>query len=464
MIVDLVWVSRDRLGPQRATAQEYRMPCSRANRGSQPLTCGTSPDDHEDDDAAEARRWPPSTSTSCCASRTSPSTASAAAREEIDALNVYPVPDGDTGTNMFLTCRPPATRSGRPPAATPEPTCGTALRGLLPRRPARCPRQLRRDPSQLVGALVAPASAEAGPRRPAAPRCSPRRCSWPPSRLRRSRRAGRGHDPLRRPGRQRGGRGRRRRAPRPAGSATSSTQAAAEAREALEPHARAAAAAQAGRGRRRRRPRPVRDPRRRRDRAHRPRPGASRRRRRQHAIPMPMPAPATYRGRPAYEVMYLLDAEDDADPGLREQLGAARRLARGRRRRGPVERPRPRRRRRCRDRGRHRGRAARTGSGSPTSPSRSAGRQPAGTAAARRAARSWPSRPAPGWPQLFAEAGAVVVRRARAPAQRPGRSSRRSTTCGADEVVVLPNDPDSCRVAEIAARTAEETRRGSRSR
>ena len=27
----------------------------------------------------------------------------AATREEIDALNVYPVPDGDTGTNMFLT-------------------------------------------------------------------------------------------------------------------------------------------------------------------------------------------------------------------------------------------------------------------------------------------------------------------------------------------------------------------------
>ncbi|QNN52097.1 DAK2 domain-containing protein [Nocardioides mesophilus] len=30
-------------------------------------------------------------------------TALAAAREEIDSLNVYPVPDGDTGTNMFLT-------------------------------------------------------------------------------------------------------------------------------------------------------------------------------------------------------------------------------------------------------------------------------------------------------------------------------------------------------------------------
>src|SRR5687768_13354807 len=27
----------------------------------------------------------------------------AEAREEIDALNVFPVPDGDTGTNMFLT-------------------------------------------------------------------------------------------------------------------------------------------------------------------------------------------------------------------------------------------------------------------------------------------------------------------------------------------------------------------------
>ena len=27
----------------------------------------------------------------------------AAAREEIDALNVYPVPDGDTGTNLLLT-------------------------------------------------------------------------------------------------------------------------------------------------------------------------------------------------------------------------------------------------------------------------------------------------------------------------------------------------------------------------
>ena len=30
-------------------------------------------------------------------------TALGEAREEIDALNVYPVPDGDTGTNLYLT-------------------------------------------------------------------------------------------------------------------------------------------------------------------------------------------------------------------------------------------------------------------------------------------------------------------------------------------------------------------------
>src|SRR5690348_1859247 len=28
-----------------------------------------------------------------------------AARDEVDALNVYPVPDGDTGTNLFLTAQ-----------------------------------------------------------------------------------------------------------------------------------------------------------------------------------------------------------------------------------------------------------------------------------------------------------------------------------------------------------------------
>ena len=35
------------------------------------------------------------------------------AREEIDALNVYPVPDGDTGTNMYLTFEAARERDAR---------------------------------------------------------------------------------------------------------------------------------------------------------------------------------------------------------------------------------------------------------------------------------------------------------------------------------------------------------------
>ncbi len=63
----------------------------------------------------------------------------------------------------------------------------------------------------------------------------------------------------------------------------------------------------------------------------------------------------------------------------------------------------------------------------------------------------------PGLEDLFREAGAVVV---------PGGPGRRPSTsmlldaieaCGAAEVVVLPNDHDSIRTAEIAARTAEES-------
>ena len=41
------------------------------------------------------------------------------AREEIDALNVYPVPDGDTGTNMFLTVS--AARDGLREAMAADP-------------------------------------------------------------------------------------------------------------------------------------------------------------------------------------------------------------------------------------------------------------------------------------------------------------------------------------------------------
>ncbi len=61
----------------------------------------------------------------------------------------------------------------------------------------------------------------------------------------------------------------------------------------------------------------------------------------------------------------------------------------------------------------------------------------------------------PGLAELFESAGAVVVRGG--PGQRPstGQLLEAITSCGAAEVVVLPNDGDTVRAAEIAARTAE---------
>lgn len=61
----------------------------------------------------------------------------------------------------------------------------------------------------------------------------------------------------------------------------------------------------------------------------------------------------------------------------------------------------------------------------------------------------------PGLSALFASAGAVVV--TGGPGQRPstGQLLEAITSCGAAEVVVLPNDGDTVRAAEIAARTAE---------
>jgi len=58
---------------------------------------------------------------------------------------------------------------------------------------------------------------------------------------------------------------------------------------------------------------------------------------------------------------------------------------------------------------------------------------------------------------LFSGAGAVVVEGG--PGRRPSTADLLDaiTGCGAAEVVVLPNDHDSVRVAEIAARTAEES-------
>ena len=197
----------------------------------------------------------------------------AEAREEIDALNVYPVPDGDTGTNMYLTVS--AARDAIREAAGDDPKgadLGKALAALQPRRAARRPRQLRRDPEP-----------DARRDRPPDRRAEARRAQrdghgrGAPAghrrELRRGRRAGRGHHPHRRPRRLRRRDGRTR-PTRPAGPATCSPPPPEAAREALaRTPEQLAGAARRGR-RRRRRPRPQRDPRRRRDGADRPPAGA----------------------------------------------------------------------------------------------------------------------------------------------------------------------------------------------
>jgi hypothetical protein len=62
----------------------------------------------------------------------------------------------------------------------------------------------------------------------------------------------------------------------------------------------------------------------------------------------------------------------------------------------------------------------------------------------------------PGLARLFGDAGAVVIEAG--PGRRPstGMLLTAIEECHAAEVVILPNDPDSVRAAQIASRTAEE--------
>jgi DAK2 domain fusion protein YloV len=178
-----------------------------------------------------------------------------------------------------------------------------------------------------------------------------------------------------------------------------------------------------------------------------------------HTIPIPQPPGGVPEGDlspdgPAYEVMYLLDARDDAIPGLRASLarlgdslvvvggdglwnvhvhvddvGAA--IEAG------IEAGRP-----YRVRVTHFAEQiaeSRTRVGAATR----AGRRIVAVAAG------------PGLAALFEEAGAVVVHGG--PGRRPstGQILEAITTCGASEIVVLPNDPDSVRAAQVAASTAE---------
>jgi DAK2 domain fusion protein YloV len=160
---------------------------------------------------------------------------------------------------------------------------------------------------------------------------------------------------------------------------------------------------------------------------------------------------------PAYEVMYLLDAEDDRVPALRSALaplgdslvvvgghgiwnvhvhvddvGAA--IEAG------IEAGRP-----------HRVRV--THFAEQVARARAERLE----SRARRGRRLVAVAAGDGLAALFAEAGAVIVEGG--PGRRPSTADLLDaiTGCGAAEVVVLPNDHDSVRVAEIAARTAEES-------
>ena len=189
-------------------------------------------------------------------------------REEIDALNVYPVPDGDTGTNMYLTMS--AARDAIHDAVAQGLDLDAALtafrRGALLGARGNSGVIL----SQMLGALAI-RIARADARRAQRDGDGGGDGRGDRRQLRRGRYAGRGHDPDGRPRRRRCRRttcrgparprprrvhrGRRR---RPRGARA---------------HARPAPPAARGGRRRRGRSRALRDPRRRRDRAHRPSPG-----------------------------------------------------------------------------------------------------------------------------------------------------------------------------------------------
>ena len=284
------------------------------------------------------------------------------AREEIDALNVYPVPDGDTGTNIFLTFEAAraalvdaiggaAVDRARRPAHRPG--------GLRPRRAARGPRQLRGDPlpaaprpgraARRAGPTTdGPVFAAALSRPPTPP--TPRSASrWraPSSRW---------------PGPGPGGRGRHRRGA--AALADVVRAAAGGARVALGRPPTSSRPCRRRR-RRRRRPRAVRRARRAGHDGHRRRPARPPLRPPRHrSRPPRRRAPAAPAPRRAPAARCSTSSPTATRPPSRAAgpAGRARRLPRRRRRRHSerprVERPRPRRRRRRRHRGRHRGRPA----------------------------------------------------------------------------------------------------------
>ena len=180
-----------------------------------------------------------------------------------------------------------------------------------------------------------------------------------------------------------------------------------------------------------------------------------------HSIPVPQrssrPGSDLTADGPSYEVMYLLDADDEQVTELRQtlaELGDSLVVVGGDRLwnvhvhtddvgaaiEAGIEAGRP-----------HRLRVTHFAE-------QAGGWASSGTRRTRRTGRSIVAVSAgPGLSKLFAEAGAVVVPGGPGPGNRPatGQILEAITGCGTTEVVVLPNDRESVRAANVAARTAE---------
>ena len=380
------------------------------------------------------------------------------AREEIDALNVYPVPDGDTGTNMFLTVSAArealgealAGAGGDPDAERSAALAACSRGALLGARGnsgvilsqmlgAICHRIAAVRPGERNAVVMAEALEQAAEASYAAVGTPVEGTMLTVARAAAEAARARAEDPAAR-------------------SRDVFTAAAAAAREALARTPdqllalRDAGVVDAG-GRgvsvildaaetvlTGRRPAPVTQPFGR------------------HQIPVPQPAAEgdlTADG-PAYEVMYLLDADADRIPGLRKALAALgdslvvvgdERLWNvhvhvddvGAAIEAGIEAGRP-----HRLRVTHFAEQAARAAQAQRARSARTGRRIVAVAAG------------PGLAELFEEAGATVVEGG--PGRRPsaGQLLEAIAGCGAAEVVVLPNDADVVRTAEIAARTAQE--------
>ena len=372
------------------------------------------------------------------------------AREEIDALNVYPVPDGDTGTNMFLTVSAARDAIREVLAKDPETDLGTALatiaRGALLGARGNSGVIL----SQMLGAY-AQRLGEATP--------DERNARVMAEAMRRATDASytavgtpvegtiltvarAGSDAAMVAAEVAGARAR----DVIAAAAAAAREALVHTPEQLPVLAQAGVVDAGGRGLT-----VVLDAAETTSTGRRPMPVATTFG--EHHIPVPtVPGEDLHPDGPAYEVMYLLDADDDAVPALRtalaplgdslvvvgggglwnvhvhvDDVGAAIEAGIG------AGRP-------------HRVRVTHFAD------QVAAARAKVTTRTGRRVVAVAAG---PGLAHLFEEAGAVVVEGA--PGRRPSTGDLLAaiTACGAAEVVVLPNDPDSVRVAEIAARTAE---------